>query len=154
MSLSRSALTDRGEGFGSIDQMSTVRVEWGSVFLASMLFSPGEGSKMGYEEEPYIAPLTDWNELSLIEKFRDKDISRPPKTWKNRLFWTWPLHILTGETVSRDARRIQRRTLHTSSGEKPSIQIKTTKFRGETYKNRPLSHAFEIAWYSWFWGWK
>lgn len=105
--------------------------------------------------------MTDWEEneeewakLTPWQKFTDKDISRPEKTWKNRFFWTWPIHIITGERTTRDAKRIVSKPIQGTQKLIPTIQVRTTKFKGETYKNVPLSNSFRVCWYGWLWGWK
>lgn len=98
--------------------------------------------------------MTDWESMSFWQKFNDDDISRPEKSWKNRFFWTWPIHVLGGGRVTRDHRRFSFTTIQGTSNVIPCLKIKTTKFKGETYKNVPLSNTFMVAWYGWFWGWK
>lgn len=99
--------------------------------------------------------MTDtWEEMTLWQKFTDKDISRPEKTWKSRFFWTWPIHIITGERTKIDAPRFRRSTIQGTQKLIPTIQVRTTKFKGDTYKNMSLSNSFRICWYGWLWGWK
>lgn len=96
-----------------------------------------------------------WAEMSFWEKFTDKDSSRPEKTWRNRWFWTWPITIFGAETVKRDHPRIKKGTVETSYGTRPCLVIRTTKYKGEPFKNsHKFSHAFQVNWYGWFWGWK
>lgn len=112
----------------------------------------------GFEKGDGIREITDWNKMTLWQKFNDKDPRRPEKTWRNRWFWTWPITIFGSESVRRDHPRVKRDTVETSYGTRPCLVVKTTKFSttkiSGTYNNIPLSHAFQINWWGWFWGWK
>lgn len=102
---------------------------------------------MGIEDFP------EWEKMSLWQKFKDDSITRPEKTWRNRLFWTWPIsHWNIKKSVDRP--RVEFGHHETSAGPKPYVEIRTTRFKGETYKNIPLDNAIRINWWGWLWGWK
>lgn len=93
-----------------------------------------------------------WEDMTPWQKFTDKDPSRPAKTWRNRIFWTWPITHFT-ETVGEARPRIEQDTFTTSAGEKPCLHIKLG-YRCQDYKDRPLYNAAIVIWNGWFWGWK
>ena len=96
--------------------------------------------------------MTDWETLSIWQKITDDDPRRPAKTWKSRIFWTWPIHIVCGGRIPRESPRFM--VIKGTESFPMHLKIKTTKFKGETYEKKPASNYFMLCWHGWFWGWK
>lgn len=99
--------------------------------------------------------MSDWESMTLWEKVRDKDPSRPKKTLRSILFWTLPLHYMGTNRVARKQTRF-RFGREDVGATLPYffLEIRTTKYHGPTYQNKPLSNGIRFHWYSWMWGWK
>lgn len=101
-------------------------------------------------------PMSDWEELSFWGRFTDRDPRRPEKTWKNRFFWTWPIHVIKGGLTNHTAPRfkIGRNDPRVLRHGIKYLDIRTTKFEGETHEHKPLSRYYRVFWYGWNWGWR
>lgn len=97
--------------------------------------------------------MTDWEDLTLWQKITDKDPRRPPKTLHNIVFWTWPIHTYVSGKIRQTEKRFQFKRDEVNN-KLIYIQIKTRRYKGQTYKNTPLSSTIRIYWYGWNWGWK
>ena len=111
-----------------------------------------------WEREPWDDPPPaegdEWGTLNFWKKFTDKSPARPEKTWRNRFFWTWPISHYNMKRTT-DSPRFVFGRMETSSGSMtPYVEIRLGRFKGETYKNIPLSNAVRINWWGWCWGWK
>lgn len=102
--------------------------------------------------EDRMSGLADWETLSLWQKFTDNDPRRPAKTWKNRIFWTWPIHTMKGGRIPRTAPRVEHKL--EDNNNLHYLQIRTTNFNEPTYENKLCSNYYRIYWYGWMWGWK
>lgn len=88
-----------------------------------------------------------------LNKYAFRKISErcPDRTLKNIFFWTWPIHLYTDRRKTA-LPRVSRQPFGERNS--PSLLIRTTKYKGATYRDIPLSNFVTVAWYGVLWGWR
>lgn len=76
----------------------------------------------------------------------------PDRTLRNIILWTSPIHVYRGGKIGTARPRIFKSTFGTRNSK--AIAFRTTKYRGETHDDIPLSNYYMVVWFGWMWGWK